>query len=99
MILIRHIGFAASIEGTPLPLSNDVFFNVHNFSCGAIKNTLFYPILVLAEDDTSLYDEDAAAEAAAAFARACAPDTQKLLAPPARQHSYMDRRLIDDHDQ
>ncbi|XP_062525983.1 protein GDAP2 homolog isoform X1 [Bombyx mori] len=50
-----------------------------------------------AEDDASLYDEDAAAEAAAAFARACAPDTQRLLAPPTRQ--YVDRRLLDDHDQ
>ncbi|XP_063824630.1 protein GDAP2 homolog [Ostrinia nubilalis] len=50
-----------------------------------------------AEDDASLCDEDAAVEAAAAFARACAPDTQRLLAPaPA---PYVDRRLLDDHEQ
>ncbi|XP_041970259.1 protein GDAP2 homolog [Aricia agestis] len=36
-----------------------------------------------ADDDTSLCDEDAAMEAAAAFARACSPDTQRLL-PSAR---------------
>ncbi|XP_061710608.1 protein GDAP2 homolog [Cydia pomonella] len=51
-----------------------------------------------AEDDTSLCDDEAAAEAAeaaAAFARACAPDTQRLLAPsPAAV-----RRRLDDHEQ
>ncbi|CAG9795030.1 unnamed protein product [Diatraea saccharalis] len=51
-----------------------------------------------AEDDASLCDEEAAAEAAAAFARACAPDTQRLLAPPPRAPA-IDRRLLDDHDQ
>ncbi|XP_028177920.1 protein GDAP2 homolog isoform X1 [Ostrinia furnacalis] len=50
-----------------------------------------------AEDDASLCDEDAAVEAAAAFARACAPDTQRLLAPAPTP--YVDRRLLDDHEQ
>lgn len=36
-------------------------------------------LFTTAEDDTSLCDEDAAVEAAAAFARACSPDTQLLL--------------------
>ncbi|XP_047528466.1 protein GDAP2 homolog isoform X2 [Vanessa atalanta] len=42
-----------------------------------------------ADDDTSLCDEDAAAEAAAAFARACSPDTQLLLpaAPAPAPHA------------
>ncbi|KAJ2952330.1 hypothetical protein O0L34_g4614 [Tuta absoluta] len=46
------------------------------------------------EDDTSLCDEEAAAEAAAAFARAAAPDTQRLLPlgprpdPTARRIDY-----------
>ncbi|XP_060801698.1 protein GDAP2 homolog isoform X1 [Amyelois transitella] len=52
-----------------------------------------------AEDDTSLCDEDAAVEAAAAFARACSPDTQRLLAPASRPAPYIDRRLLDDHEQ
>lgn len=52
-----------------------------------------------AEDDTSLYDEEAAAEAAAAFARACAPDTQRLLAPAGEHAPRISRRHIDDHDQ
>ncbi|RVE44201.1 hypothetical protein evm_011156 [Chilo suppressalis] len=51
-----------------------------------------------AEDDASLCDEDAAAEAAAAFARACAPDTQRLLAPAPRTPA-LERRLRDDRDQ
>ncbi|XP_059049725.1 protein GDAP2 homolog isoform X2 [Achroia grisella] len=54
-----------------------------------------------AEDDTSLCDEEAAAEAAeaaAAFARACAPDTQRLLAPAASAPT-LQRRLLDDHEQ
>lgn len=52
---------------------------------------------VIAEDDTSLYDDDAAAEAAAAFARACAPDTQRLLAPAHTPPAI--RRRLDDTDQ
>ncbi|XP_026322521.1 protein GDAP2 homolog [Hyposmocoma kahamanoa] len=56
-----------------------------------------------AEDDTSLCDEEAAAEAAAAFARACAPDTVRLLAPHSRPHvRSLDpdlRRRLDDHEQ
>ncbi|KAL0882670.1 hypothetical protein ABMA27_001099 [Loxostege sticticalis] len=51
------------------------------------------------EDDASLCDEDAAVEAAAAFARACAPDTQRLLAPVSAPAPYIDRRLLDDHEQ
>ncbi|XP_073943339.1 ganglioside induced differentiation associated protein 2 [Choristoneura fumiferana] len=46
-----------------------------------------------AEDDTSLCDDEAAVEAAAAFARACAPDTQRLLAPAPTM------RRTHDHDQ
>ncbi|XP_045765772.1 protein GDAP2 homolog [Maniola jurtina] len=46
-----------------------------------------------ADDDTSLCDEEAAIEAAAAFARACSPDTQLLLpsnapAPHAPRRHY-----------
>lgn len=53
-----------------------------------------------AEDDTSTYDEDAAVEAAAAFARACAPDTQRLLAPAHPRESYERRtRITDNQDQ
>ncbi|XP_053603861.1 protein GDAP2 homolog isoform X2 [Plodia interpunctella] len=53
-----------------------------------------------AEDDSaSLCDEDAAVEAAAAFARAVAPDTQRLLAPASRPTPYIDRRLLDNHEQ
>ncbi|XP_052753541.1 protein GDAP2 homolog isoform X2 [Galleria mellonella] len=48
-----------------------------------------------AEDEASLCDDEAAAEAAAALARAAAPDTQRLLAPaPAPA-----RRMLHDHDQ
>lgn len=60
-------------------------------------------LIVVAEDDTSLCDEEAAAEAAAAFARACAPDTVRLLAPHSRPHvRSLDpdlRRRLDDHEQ
>ncbi|KAF9798691.1 hypothetical protein SFRURICE_007021, partial [Spodoptera frugiperda] len=52
-----------------------------------------------AEDDTSTYDEEAAVEAAAAFARACAPDTQRLLAPANQRQPYERRPRIDNQDQ
>ncbi|CAH0605693.1 unnamed protein product [Chrysodeixis includens] len=52
-----------------------------------------------AEDDTSTYDEEAAVEAAAAFARACAPDTQRLLAPAGARAPYERRPRIDNTDQ
>ncbi|XP_013171522.1 PREDICTED: protein GDAP2 homolog [Papilio xuthus] len=51
-----------------------------------------------AEDDASACDSDAAAEAAAAFARACAPDTQRLLAPHSPHTPHTPRR-IHDHDE
>ncbi|KPJ03352.1 hypothetical protein RR46_06508 [Papilio xuthus] len=50
------------------------------------------------EDDASACDSDAAAEAAAAFARACAPDTQRLLAPHSPHTPHTPRR-IHDHDE
>ncbi|KPJ05954.1 hypothetical protein RR48_14396 [Papilio machaon] len=54
-----------------------------------------------AEDDASACDSDAAAEAAAAFARACAPDTQRLLGPhsPLASHSPHTQRRMHDHDE
>ncbi|CAB3260781.1 unnamed protein product [Arctia plantaginis] len=52
-----------------------------------------------ADDDTSTYDEEAAVEAAAAFARACAPDTQRLLASPAAARHERRVRLTDNRDQ
>ncbi|CAB3239566.1 unnamed protein product [Arctia plantaginis] len=52
-----------------------------------------------ADDDTSTYDEEAAVEAAAAFARACAPDTQRLLASPAAARHERRVLLTDNRDQ
>ncbi|XP_022127017.2 protein GDAP2 homolog isoform X2 [Pieris rapae] len=50
----------------------------------------------LADDDTTC-DEEMAAEAAAAFARACSPDTQRLLPSPV--NSAQPRRHVHDADQ
>uniref|UniRef100_A0A1E1WQW5 CRAL-TRIO domain-containing protein n=1 Tax=Pectinophora gossypiella TaxID=13191 RepID=A0A1E1WQW5_PECGO len=47
-----------------------------------------------AEDDTSLCDEEAAVEAAALFARAAAPDTQRLL-PHSAPHEPRRRTIVD----
>ncbi|XP_068631181.1 protein GDAP2 homolog [Battus philenor] len=53
-----------------------------------------------AEDDAAC-DSDAAVEAAAAFARACAPDTQRLLAPhsPHSPRAPHTRRPLHDQDE
>ncbi|CAH0725388.1 unnamed protein product, partial [Brenthis ino] len=61
-----------------------------------IHNPHEHPDARAAEDDTSLCDEEAAVEAAAAFARACSPDTQLLLpasapAPHGTRHYDSDQ--------
>ncbi|XP_045446728.1 protein GDAP2 homolog [Melitaea cinxia] len=71
-----------------------IIHNPHEHAAGTTRDRP-------ADDDTSLCDEEAAVEAAAAFARACSPDTQRLLpaaasSPPPRYSC--DERLIDEID-
>ncbi|CAK1546309.1 unnamed protein product [Leptosia nina] len=46
-------------------------------------------------DDDTLCDDELAAEAAAAFARACSPDTQRLLPAPNTPQPHARRRILD----